>query len=142
MSECISNLLIGTGESVSNGNYGVVKYATTEPLVVGNTYTISAYVEDVECNGATPKLQMYDGESWWGTGYLEGNVPGMQAVTFTYQQPFPGHADPNNIFIYNTPPDHGEKRKAVLRQVMLVEGTEPAAWAPAEGEMLIGGVRL
>lgn len=136
MSEHISNLLIGTETSVNNDRYFVVRYKTTEPLVVGNTYTISAYVEELECDGKTPKLALYDGTSSFSFGNLKGDIPGVQTLTFTYQQPYPDHTDPNHITVYNTYPYSDAKRKAVLHHVMLVKGDTPAAWAPAEGETL------
>ena len=135
MSECISNLLIGTGKRLTSYKYYAAEYATTEPLVVGNTYTISVYVEDVECDGATPRLAIYDGGSWANLGDLKSE-PGTQTLTFTYQQPYPDHCDPNRICIYNTPPMTDKKRKTVFRHVMLVNGATPAAWAPAKNESL------
>lgn len=127
------NLLLQTGTSVSNGKYGVAGYKTTEPLVVGNIYTISAYVEDIKCDGATePSLDIYDGAGYWSGGSLKGDIPGVQTLTFKYQQPYPDHTDVNHIFIYNTTSTNpSAKRKAVLRNVMLVKGDTHVAWAPA-----------
>lgn len=125
------NLLIGTGTTVNVDTYLVNKYATTEPLVVGTTYTISAYVEELECDGKTPKLNIFDGGGYWGAGFLRGDIPGVCTLTFVYQQRSPDHADPNHILIINTYPYNGENRKAVLHHVMLVKGDTPAPWAPA-----------
>lgn len=127
------NLLIGTGTTVNSDTYFVVKYKTTEPLVVGTTYTISAYVEELECDGVTnPKLDIFDGAGWGYAGGLKGDIPGVQTLTFEYQQSSPEHVDPNHISIYNTTgTNRSTKRKAVLHHVMLVKGDTPAAWAPA-----------
>lgn len=130
-----SNLLIGTGTTVNSDTYPVVKYATTEPLVLGNTYTISVYVEELECEGVTnPRLDIYDGAGWLSQAFLMGDTPGMMHTTFTYRNEDPDHFDPNHILIVNTFPESDAKRKAVLHHVMLVKGDTPAAWAPAEGE--------
>lgn len=142
MSEARSNLLKGTSGVVhTSADYEVARYQTTNPLVVGRTYTLSAYVEEISRSGSDkPVLAVYDGASWWSGGSLSGDVPGVQIVTFTYKQPFEGHADPSKINLYNTPPNGtGVTRSARFRDVMLVDGTEPAAWAPAEGEKLSGG---
>lgn len=138
MGEHISNLLIGTGTSVNSNGYRVVTYKTTEPLVHDTTYTICAYIEELECEGDTPKLYVYDGNGHIIFGILKGDIPGMYTMTFTYNQNIPGQypPDPNNIAFFNTIPYNDAKRKAVLHHVMLVKGTEPAAWAPAEGETL------
>lgn len=127
------NLLIGTGETINSDRYGAAGYKTTEPLVAGNIYTISAYVEEIECDGVTePKLDIFDGAGYWHGGSLKGDIPGVQTLTFKYQQPYPDHTDTNHIFIYNTTSTNpNAKRKAVLHHVMLVKGTEPAPWAPA-----------
>lgn len=139
------NLLAGTGKVVDSADYQVVQYALAEPLVVGRTYTVSAYVEELvrtplPSGVDRPVLAIYDGARWWSGGNLSGDVPGVLTLTFTYKQPFPDHVDPSTIWLFNTPPmDTGVKRRARLRDVMLVEGTEPAAWAPAEGKELAGG---
>lgn len=140
-SEATYNLILGTAEALDNDFYSVAQYGLAEPLVVGRTYTVSAYVEEVSRSGSDqPMLAVYDGASWWSPGHLSGGVPGVQTLTFTYAQPFEGHADPSRLFLYNTPPNGtGVTRRARLRDVMLVEGTTPAAWAPAEGEELAGG---
>lgn len=137
MSEHISNLLIGTGTTVNSDKYLVAKYKTTEPLVVGTTYTLSVYVEELECEGNTPFIEITDGGGYIGQGKLRGNTPGVHTLTFTYKQPYPDHVDPNGINIYNTSGMDGHKKhKAVLHHVMLVKGDTPAAWAPADGETL------
>lgn len=137
MSEHISNLLIGTGTSVNVDKYWGPVYETTEPLVIGNTYTISAYVEELECEGVTyPRLDIYDGSGWLMQAFLMGDTPSMMHTAFTYRNEDPDHFDPNHIFIVNTFPESGAKRKAVFRNVMLVNGDTPTAWAPAEGETL------
>lgn len=127
------NLLIGTGTSVNSHTHLVAEYKTTETLVVGNIYTISAYVEDIKCDGAAePSLDIYDGEGYWSGGSLKGDIPGVQTLTFKYRQNRPDHTDPNHIRIYNTTSTNpSSKRKAVLRNVMLVKGDTPAPWAPA-----------
>lgn len=140
------NLLRGTGSTVDSNAYGVVSYELVEPLVVGRKYTVSIYVEELvrtplPSGVDRPVLAIYDGAGWWSGGNLSGDVPGVLTLTFTYKQPFPDHADPSTIWLFNTPQmDTGVKRRARLRDVMLVEGTEPAAWAPAEGKELAGGV--
>jgi hypothetical protein len=149
MSEAKKNLLKGTGKAViDSGSYGI-GYGTTELLVVGKTYTISAYVDKVErlplddVSDGRPKIAVYDGGGYWSGGSLAGDVPGQQHLTFIYKQPFPEYKDPNRIYIYNTPPiGTGVTRKMSFRNLMLVEGSEPAAWAPAEGETLAGGGAL
>lgn len=136
------NLLSGTKEPISNFQYFGFDYSTTEPLVVGKTYTISMYVDKLERSPldgteyGKPVINIYDGGGWWCAGTLAGSVPGQQHLTFTYAQPWPDHAGPNKISITNTPPYGGSdvKRSMSFRKVMLVEGTEPAEWAPAEGE--------
>ena len=126
------NLLIGTKTTVNSDTYMVVVYRTTEPLVVGTTYTISAYVEELECEGTTePKLDIFNGKGWEQKEPLSGDTPGMMHSTFKYTKTNPKYADPNNIMICNTYPNSDAKRKAVLHHVMLVKGTEPAPWAPA-----------
>ena len=137
----VYNLLLGTAKALDNDYYAVAGYGLVEPLVVGRTYTISAYVEEVSRSGSDrPVLAVYDGAVWWSGGNLSGGVPGVQALTFTYAQPFEGHANPSMLFLFNTPPNgDGVTHRARLRDVMLVEGTQPAAWAPAEGESLAGG---
>lgn len=140
------NLLKGTLDEIRDSDAYLVKnYSTTEPLVVGKTYTISAYVEKIERSqldvGKSAVLTAYDGAGWNSFGDLKGNVPGLMTRTFTYSKPFPDHAKPDEVSIYNTPPNGtGVTRRASFRNVMLVEGAEPAAWAPAEGETLAGGV--
>lgn len=135
------NLLRGTTNAISNFSYFGINYSTTEPLKVGKTYTISMYVEKVErspLNGTKhgkPELEIGDGGGWWSVGPLVGDVPGHQHLTFTYAQPWPDHADPNKITIFNTPPNGTNVTRSMsFRNVMLVEGTETAEWAPAEGE--------
>lgn len=125
------NLLIGTEATVNSDKYFVVRYKTTEPLSVGTTYTISAYVEELEYEGKTPSINITDGLGYNGFGSLKGNTPGVYTLTFKCNIPFPDNAEPNYISIYNTPPYNQEKRKAVLHHVMMVKGTEPAPWAPA-----------
>lgn len=126
------NLLIGTGTTVNKDTYWINTYTTTEPLVVGTTYTISAYVEELECDGKTePRIDIYDGSGWERQAFLMGDTPGMMHTAFTYQQPTPSHVDPNHIYIVNTFPYSDAKRKAVLHHVMLVKGDTPAPWAPA-----------
>jgi hypothetical protein len=49
---------------------------------------------------------------------------------------------PFNIRFDNNGSTDGENCLIWFRDVMLVEGTEPAAWAPAEGETLAGGDAL
>ena len=130
------NLLIGTEKTVNNDKYFVVKYKTTETLVVGDTYTISAYVEELECEGTTEtKIDIYDGAAWSRQAVLMGDTPGMMHTTFTFHKGNPDHFDPNNIALFNTPPDNGKKRKSVFHHVMMVKGTEPAPWAPAYVEL-------
>ena len=140
----VHNLLMGTSGVVhTSADYEVVRYQTTEPLVAGKTYTISAYVEKLERSplDGTLNLAVYDGASWFTPGVLAGDVPGQMHLTFIYKQLFPDHTDPNHLAIYNTPPiGTGVTRVASIRNVMLVEGDTPAAWAPAEGETLAGGV--
>lgn len=146
MSSTVHNLLKGTSGVVhTSSDYEVVRYQTTEPLVVGRTYTISAYVEKVERSpqNGTPKLAVYDGADWFMPGVLYGDVPGQMSLTFIYKKPFPEHTDPNHLVIYNTQPrGTGVTRMASIRNVMLVEGDTPSAWAPAEGETLAGGGAL
>jgi hypothetical protein len=143
----VHNLLKGTGKAVVDSDSYGLTYYTTEPLVVGRTYTISAYVEKVERSPLTgtkygrPVIELYDGGGWWNVGALSGDVPGQQHLTFTYAKPFPDHADPTKISICNTSPYGGSgiTRSMSFRDVMLVEGSTPAAWAPAEGEDIAGG---
>ena len=146
MSDAKSNLLLGTSNVVhTSADYEVVRYQTTEPLVVGKTYTISMYVQKLERSplDGTPKLAVYDGADWFMPGVLSGAVPGQMRMTFIYKKLFPKHTDPNHLVIYNTPPrGTGVTRMASIRNVMLVEGDTPAAWAPAEGETLTGGGAL
>lgn len=126
------NLLIGTGTTVNSDKYLVVKYKTTEPLVVGTTYTISAYVEEIECEGKMPNLVVTEGTGRWGpSGSLTGDIPGVQTMTFPYIPTNTDNLNPNYISIYNTYPNSDAKRKAVLHHVMLVKGDTPAPWAPA-----------
>ena len=135
------NLLKGTAEA-SSDRYSIARYTTATPLVVGRNYTISAYVEELSRSGSdSPAIAVYDGGDWWTGGKLHGDVPGVQSLTFQYRQPFEGHADASSIVLYNTPPNGGSsvKRGARLRDVMLVEGTTPVAWAPAAGEPIEGG---
>lgn len=141
MSSEIRNLLIGSANEFYNSNYEVARYKLSEPLVVGKTYALSAYVDEISRSGSDkPVLAVYDGACWWSPGALSGDVPGVQTITFTYEQPFEDHANPNELAIFNTPPvGTGVVRRARFRDVMLVEGTTPAAWAPAEGEELAGG---
>lgn len=127
------NLLIGTEATVNSDTYSVVTYKTTEPLVVGTTYTISAYVEELECDGVTnPRLDIFNGKGWARQEPpLSGDTPGMMHSTFKYSKTVPEYTDLNHIRICNTYPNSDVKRKAVFHHVMLVEGTEPAPWAPA-----------
>ena len=127
------NLLMKTGTSVNSDRYSIAGYKTTKPLVVGNTYTISAYVEELECEGVTePSVDIFDGAGYWHAGWLKGNIPGEQTLTFKYEQPFPEHTEPNYIFIYNSSRTNpSAKRHCKLNHVMLVEGDTPAPWAPA-----------
>ena len=130
------NLLIGTEATVNSDAYLVVKYKTTEPLVIGDIYTISAYVEELKCEGTNePTLDIFNGKGWANQGFLSGDTPGMMRKTFSYSKTNPEYTDLNNILICNTYPNSDEKRKAVLHHVMLVEGTEPAPWAPAYVEL-------
>ena len=146
MSSEIRNLLIDSAKETDSKRYDVARYKLSEPLVVGKTYTLSAYVDEISRSGSDkPVLAVYDGAAWWSPGNLSGDVPGVQTITFTYRQPFEGHVDASVIALFNTPPggDYSSvKRSARFRDVMLVEGTEPAAWAPAEGESLAGGGAL
>ena len=143
----VHNLLKGTASAVSDFAWLGFDYRTTEPLVVGKTYTISLHVEKVERSPLTgtkygkPVIEIFDGGGWWNVGALAGDVPGQQHLTFTYAKPFPDHADPTKISICNTSPYGGSgiTRSMSFRDVMLVEGSTPAAWAPAEGENLAGG---
>lgn len=135
------NLLRGTKEAVSNFAYFGFNYSLVEPLKVGKTYTISMYVDKIErspldgTKHGKPDLEIGDGGGWWSVGPLVGDVPGQQHLTFKYAQPWPDHADPNRLTIFNTPPNgSGVTCSMSFRNVMLVEGTEPAEWAPAEGE--------
>lgn len=135
------NLLKGTSEAKSSDNYLVASYQTTEPLVVGKMYTISMYVEQLVRTPLTgaedgrEELVVFDGGGWFSVCVLAGDVPGQMRMTFVYKQPNPEHCDPNSIIIYNTPPrGTGITRAATIREVMLVEGSTPADWAPAEGE--------
>lgn len=127
------NLLIGTGETVNSDAYFAVKYQTTETLVDGNTYTISAYVEELECEGKTPGLYVYDGHAHVNLGFLKGDIPGVQTLTFTYNTDSPLPTDPNSIRFFNTIPysNSDGKRKAVFHHAMMVKGTKPAPWAHA-----------
>lgn len=136
------NLLRGTKDAVSNFSYFGFDYSLVEPLKVGKTYTISMYVDKLErspldgTGHSKPEIYVCDGGGWWNAGPLAGSVPGQQHLTFTYAQPWPDHTDPNKISICSTPPygGSGVTRSMSFRNVMLVEGTEPAEWAPAEGE--------
>lgn len=134
------NLLKGTSDSFTDSSEVIVAvYDTTEPLVVGNTYTISAYVEKLECtdNGlfGVPLIAVCDGANAWllGTLMIEGEAPGFAHMTFTYRQ-IPLGADPNKIYMLNTPGSSDATRVSSVKEVMLVEGSTPADWAPAEGE--------
>lgn len=135
------NLLKGTSDSLTDSSDLIMAfYDTTEPLVVGNTYTISAYVEKLECtdNGefGVPLIAVCDGAGAWLLGALaiEGEAPVFSHTTFTYKQIPPG-ADPNKICMLNTPGGRGNAtRVSSFKDVMLVEGSTPSAWAPAEGE--------
>ena len=91
------NLLIGTGTTVNSDTYLVVKYKTTESLVVGNIYTISAYVEELEREGKKPNISVSDGKGYWTAGKLKGDIPGVNTRTFTYKHPYPDHTYPNQI---------------------------------------------
>lgn len=136
------NLLKGTSDSFTDSSeLAVATYDTTEPLVVGKTYTISAYVEKLECSNVgafgVPDISVYDGIFYWRLGVLaiKGEAPGFAHLTFTYRQVSPDTADPNKIILTNTPyTDDSDTRVSRLKGVMLVEGNTPAAWAPAEGE--------
>ena len=126
------NLLIGTEATANSNRYLVAKYKITEKLVVGTTYTISAYVEELECEGKTPNLIMSEGTGLWGPNEsLTGDIPGVHTITFTYSPAYQDGLDPNYISIYNTHPYSNAKRKAVLHHVMMVKGDTPAPWAPA-----------
>lgn len=143
------NLLKGTGKAVVDADYYGLIYDTTEPLVIGKTYTISAYVDKIERSpldrdsGPSPQIAVYDGGAYTGFGNLHGNIPGVMALTFTYVHRYPDHDNSNKIGIFNTPPNGtGVKRKMSFHNLMLVEGTTPAAWAPPGSETLagVGGV--
>lgn len=126
------NLLIGTGTTVNSDAYMFVVYRTTEPLVVGTTYTISAYVEELEYEGTTkPRIEVHDIANWQMETILMGDTPGMMHATFIFNKYNNEHFDPNHIALFNTPPYNDAKRKTVLHHVMLVEGDTPAPWAPA-----------
>lgn len=135
------NLLKGTSDSLTNSSDGIMAfYDTTEPLVVGNTYTISAYVEKLECaddgGWGVPLIAVFDGGGIWPCGALAigGEVPGFAHMTFTYKKIPPG-SDPNRIYMLNTPGGSDDAtRVSSFKDVMLVEGSTPSAWAPAEGE--------
>ena len=136
------NLLKGTSDSFTDSDHLIVAdYDTTEPLVVGKTYTISAYVEKLECseNGGfgVPLISVCDGGLFWqlGTLAIKGEAPGFAHLTFTYRQVSPDTADPNKIYLVNTMfADDEATRASRVKGVMLVEGGTPSAWAPAEGE--------
>lgn len=126
------NLLIGTGTTANSDTYLAAQYKTTEPLVAGNTYTISAYVEELECEGETPRLYVFDNALVWNNyGFLKGDIPGLQTLTFTPNTQQIQGSNPNYISFYNTIPYSDAKRKAVLHHVMMVKGDTPVAWAPA-----------
>ena len=129
------NLLIGTGTNVISYEKFIIEYETTKPLVYGNTYTLSIYIEELECGTFdVPNLKVFDGASdYWSAGYLEWHIPGVETLTFKYMQPHYENAYFNSrIRLYNSPEIYtGVKRKAVLHHVMLVEGDTPAPWAPA-----------
>lgn len=82
MSSEIRNLLIGSTNEFYNSNYEVARYKLSEPLVVGKTYALSAYVDEISRSGSDkPVLAVYDGASWWSPGALSGDVPGVQTIT-------------------------------------------------------------
>ena len=136
------NLLKGTSDSFTDSSAMIMAaYDTTEPLVVGKTYTISAYVEKLECSnlddeGIVPLIIVCDGAGRWQLGMLatRGEVPGFAHMTFTYRQISPDLADPNKIYLINTPDTWDATHVSRFKGVMLVEGGTPSAWAPAEGE--------
>lgn len=136
------NLLKGTSDSFTDSsNMFVAVYDTTEPLVVGKTYTISAYVEKFECSAdgmfGVSDISVYDGAGYWmlGTLMIEGEAPVFAHMTFTYRQISPDKADPNKVYLLNTlTGGMNATRVSSFKDVMLVEGSTPSAWAPAEGE--------
>lgn len=136
------NLLKGTSDSFTDSSDMIVAaYDTTEPLVVGKEYTISAYVEKLECSNdgifGVPCIVVTDGGGYIMLGVLAiaNEAPGFAHLTFTYKQISHDKADPNKILFLNTiGTPNSATRESRVKGVMLVEGNTPSAWAPAEGE--------
>ena len=108
-------------------------------MVVGKEYAISFDVDELSCSSTdTPNVMLYDGGVWWSAEGQYKSGSGHYEFEFVYKQPFPDHANPNAIYLFNTPGPAASQYHAVFRNVMLVEGTTPAAWAPAERDPVWG----
>lgn len=123
--------IYGAPKTVSSA-YGIGSYGSIRNLTPGGTYTYSTDV-------ALPD-GVYIGNNSWSTSTGKviingGYMYSGSSLTFTAS---PDSNGVGYVFIGITP--SLKQPIDVTLRIMLVEGDTPAAWAPAEGETLAGGV--
>lgn len=114
-------------DSIGNGEMPSW-HTSFEPVTAGATYTFTVYHVTDAAKPAYPNLCFFDGSKNFMTRAVSAATQGIVtggSKTWTIDAPT-GAAYVSASLQDNT-------------RVMLVEGTTPAAWAPADGESLAGG---
>lgn len=110
----------------------------------GATYTLSAWMARTENMVSTDVFVLAHGtsEDGWVAAQKNGFVPAVGGGWLSWSFSLPEKSKEEwgyDIRFDNNASTDGEAATLWVADVMLVEGTEPRAWAPAEGETLVGG---
>ena len=128
------NLALKYDAETTNANYMTHQFNLTEPLISGDTYTITL---DVTPASGVQSLVAYDGAGrlpYCGF-YVSGTSRQLIAATFTRRKAVEGHYYvPSVVNFYRFPNDGTVTGKTTVHRVKIERGTLANAFCPALSE--------
>lgn len=126
------NLLKDSGRTVSNANYAVVNYIPSEPLVAGETYTVSLCVTP---GSDTSYFAPYVSSGYTNLGALTPSGTGRQVLSRTFTASYYSGRTPADgaayagVCVYAFP--NGHTQKNTIHWIKIERGNTATDWTPA-----------
>jgi hypothetical protein len=127
------NLALKYGAETTNAYYMTHQFELTEPLISGDTYTITL---DVTPASGVSYLGAYDGVGWlpYCKFYVSGTSRQLIAATFTRGKAIEGHDAPSVARVYRYPNDGTVTGTTTVHRIKIERGTVATAFCPALSE--------
>ena len=127
------NLVLNYDTETTNADYMTHEVNTTEPLITGDTYTITM---DVTPASGVASLMAFDGAGWlnYCRFYVSGTARQTVTATFTRGKAIEGHDAPSVVCFYRFPNDGTVTGTTTVHRIKIEHGSFATAFCPALSE--------